>query len=421
MQSFILAAAIHLYSGLLHLLRLVAGILAPRIRRLREWEIGQRLRTPYAERDCRNVSTVWVHAASLGEAKLMYRFIEVLRDKHPDDVYVVTAATRSGVDFLTTHKPECIAAVGFLPLDTIGLMEGMLHRFGIHRVWLAETELWPSMLWICRRAGVPVGVFNGRIEESSFVWFRRFGWILRPLFSWLDPVLAQNPTYAQRFEALGVSSRSLHVVGNIKAQVQVRRPDRSGWRRLRSALSIGEDDIVLTAGCVHPGEGAVIREALSLLAEQGFACRCVVVPRHREAAQKVLEELGSGVLHLRELHTSRTWNRCLVDRYGVMDDMYSMADIAFVGGTFVSVGGHNVWDAARYGIPVLFGPDYHTQKAGCERLKAGGVGFEVADAPGFAQAVVRVLKTQARAFIAAQQAFADELGREGTALHDLVP
>jgi 3-deoxy-D-manno-octulosonic-acid transferase len=104
-----------------------------------------------------------------------------------------------------------------------------------------------------------------------------------------------------------------------------------------------------------------------------------------------------------------------------MDDMYSMADIAFVGGTFVPVGGHNVWDAARYGIPVLFGPDYHTQQAGCERLIRGGVGFEVADAAEFAHTVVRVLRTEARAFIQAQQAFADELGREGTAIHDLVP
>jgi 3-deoxy-D-manno-octulosonic-acid transferase len=101
---------------------------------------------------------------------------------------------------------------------------------------------------------------------------------------------------------------------------------------------------------------------------------------------------------VQETSSVKSWEICLVDKFGVLEDMYMIADAAFVGGTFVSVGGHNVWDAARFGIPVFFGPDFHTQQESCEKLLSAGVGFMAQSAEELATLITGVIKTDTSVF-----------------------
>jgi 3-deoxy-D-manno-octulosonic-acid transferase len=382
----------------------------------------QRLSLPVLRRDgSGEARTVWLHAASLGECKLLCRFVGLLHEKHPDDRYVATATTRTGLEYLREHCPPVVLGVGYLPLDTVGMMKRMLVRCGVERVWLMETELWPSMLWACMRAGVPVGMANARLEERSARRMRALRPFLGPLFSSLDIVLAQDETYAERFRNLGVAQDRVRVAGNLKSRVLVENLDPDARLQMRQRMSLPNDAVVIAAGCVHPGEGSVIREALDLLGRDGMTCRCIVIPRHREAAQAVADELGNGVLRLADTKADGDWTVCVVERYGVLEDMYGVADVAFVGGTFVRVGGHNVWEAARQGIPVLFGPFHHTQQQSCDRLREAMVGFMVSDARSMADTVSHLLGKGRAAFADARDELAARLSREAMAVCSYLP
>ena len=372
------------------------------------WNIRERLGPPqltYNNKNSTGRPVVWIHAASLGESKLLVKFLDILKRKHPEHVYVLTATTSAGVEYLKTVADDRVIARGFLPFDTVGLMKKMVRRYSVCRLWLTETELWPSMLCVCIRENVPVGIVNARMEQKSFSSFRLLRFLSKPMFSALDIVLAQSGAYALRFEKLGVRASAVHIIGNLKNAVDVRRPLLSERNALRAAMSLAAGDFVVTAGCLHAGEGRVLREALDKINIGGRRVKCVAVPRYLGESPSLIKELGPDTLHIREPSSTVSWEICLVDKLGVLEAMYKMADAAFVGGTFVSVGGHNVWDAAQFGIPVFFGPDFHTQRESCEMLLGAGVGFLARSSKELAELITGVAKTDTSGFAAALSRF----------------
>jgi 3-deoxy-D-manno-octulosonic-acid transferase len=394
-----------LYSGTLEFGRLFVLPLAAKMKAVPGWNISERCHLPPCKKNTGDRTRVWIHAASLGESKLLAKFLSILRKKHPSFEYVVTAATRTGVDYLKGLDAEDIFATGFFPLDTIVLMKKMLRVYKISRVWLMETELWPSMMLACMQTGVPVGIANARLEEKSFSSYRRLKTLYGPIFNHLDVVLAQNDAYAARFERLGVAPTALHVIGNLKAIVEIRPPSPKRRQALRHSLAILDGDVVLTAGCVHAGEGRILKKALDILRASGVCLKCIVVPRHLDETAALIRELGPDAVRIDGTTTPTPWKICVIDKMGVLEDMYAISSISFIGGTFVAVGGHNVWDAAQFGIPVLFGPDYHTQRESCEQLLSAGVGFSVASAENLSRQLMTTLTTDAAIFSAAFSTF----------------
>jgi 3-deoxy-D-manno-octulosonic-acid transferase len=277
------------------------------------------------------------------------------------------------------------------------------------------------MLWACFTAGIPVGMANARVEEKSFVNYRRMGPFVRALLRRLDVVMAQNETYAQRFIALGVRPENLHIVGNMKGYIRIQRPAASERVQLRRRMNLSSADIVITAGCVHKGEGAVLHACLDELKRRGRACKCIVVPRYLEESAAIAQELGSLVIRLSECATTAAWECCIVGKLGVLEIMYKIADAAVVGGTFINIGGHNVWEPARFGIPVFFGPSHHEQNASCEKLQVAGVGFNVADAVELAAGLERMLWTDPGKYAGAEALFSEHINRQQSVVEPLIP
>lgn len=421
MSDLAAGCLITLYSSAFETARRIAGPFLGGVGRKKNWDIDKRQSLPRAVRDCGSRSVVWVHAASFGEAKLLLQFLEMLEERNPGDRYVVTAASRSGVEFLERMRRPSVVAAGFMPLDTLPLMRSLLRAFSVTRLWLLETELWPAMLWACYTAGVPVGIANARVEEKSFVNYRRCGPVVRPLLRRLDIVLAQNETYARRFEALGVRREALHVVGNMKGYVQVRRPTDGERLPLRRSLRLAPGDRVVAAGCFHKGEGAVLGACLEELRRRGRICKCIVVPRYLEESAALAEELGGAVARFADTVAVAEWNVCVIEKMGVLEALYRTADAAVVGGTFVDVGGHNLWEAAQFGIPVFFGPSFHSQSSIAEKLLAAGVGFTAAGAEALADGLERTLWTEPQKFAAAAALFAENNNREQHMAGPLIP
>jgi 3-deoxy-D-manno-octulosonic-acid transferase len=418
-QVFVLI--IHLYSIFFEIGHRIAGLLLKKTSEQRGWDIFQRQRPPSPVRDFRNRTVVWIHASSMGEAKLLFKFLEVLELRHPEDLYLVTATTRTGVAFLERNKTPSICGVGYLPFDSMHLMNATINQYGISRVWLLETELWPSMLWTCRRLKIPVGVVNARMEIKSFGRYCKFQKFLEPLFLNFDIILAQSEEYAKRFVSLGVRKEVVHIVGNIKGHIYIKRPSKREWLSLRRAMNLSEDSFVLSAGCVHAGEGKAIRRCIDSLSRKNLHCKVIVVPRYLDEVPAIIDEIGGNVAHFTDITTSRRWDVCVIEKMGILDDIYKVADVAFVGGTFVPVGAHNVWEPARFGIPVFFGPDYHTQIESCEKLLAAGVGFKVQDGDELADEIIKVIRIEPRKFVNAQIQFAEIINKTQSVLEPLIP
>jgi 3-deoxy-D-manno-octulosonic-acid transferase len=386
------------YSAVLELCRFVVVPPLLLTKRSAAWNIRERLGLPQLTNKHTGHPVVWVHAASLGESKLLVKFLDILKKKHPEHVYVLTATTRAGVEYLKTVRDNRVIAAGYFPFDTIRLMNKMVRQFAVSRLWLMETELWPSMMWVCMHRSVPVGMVNARMEKKSFTPFRLMRFLCKPVFCSLDIVLAQSASYASRFEQLGVRPAAVHIIGNLKNAIDVRRPLSTERNALRAAMKIADNDFVVTAGCLHAGEGRIMREALDRINTGGGHVKCIIVPRHLTETPSLMKELGPKTLLVRQTSSTESWEICLVDKFGVLETMYKLADAAFVGGTFVSVGGHNVWDAARFGIPVFFGPDFHTQQESCEKLLSAGVGFLAQSAEELATLITGVIETDTSVF-----------------------
>jgi 3-deoxy-D-manno-octulosonic-acid transferase len=421
MTHFPLRLLIFVYSTFMEAAGILAAFVLRSSRLSRQWNLRERRGVPAPAAGHPATQSVWLHAASLGEAKLLSRFLDILRSKHPGQSYLLTATTRTGVEYLTrTARPD-VAAAGYLPLDSVRLMRSVLSTYRVSRVWILETELWPSMLWACAKAGIPVGLVNARIEEESLVWYRRFAWLLAPLFSHPDVVLAQDQGYADRFARLGVSRLRIRVTGNLKRSAAVHPVSPEERAVLRKKMGLAAGERCITAGCLHPGEGAVIAGALAALRRMSYPVKCIVVPRHLKDGDTLAAELGNGVVRVTDAEAGAGWDVCMVEKMGVMEAMYKIADAAFVGGTFDDTGGHNMWDAAQFGIPVVFGPDFRTQKESGDELIAAGVAFPVDSAEGLATAVASVLRDQAPLFANAQAAFAAKISASNHAIEDLIP
>ena len=421
MTTIAFLAFIYIYNFLFEIALIPLVPLLRRFPFARPWHIMERSAGPLPQRSTKGKDVVWIHAASLGEAKLLIRFLYLLRQKHPHQLYVLTATTATGVDHLRSFTHDAVVGAGFMPFDTIGRMKKMIGAFGVSRVWLMETELWPAMIKVCMQKKIPIGIVNGRMEEKSLSSYRRFSALFFPLFSGVDIVLAQSDAYAARFEKCGIARSRIYVTGNLKGCVTIKRPAAEERLRLRKELNLDANEFVLTAGCIHPGEGTVLRQAMDLCAARDFPVKCIAVPRHLDASCLIAEELGAKTLVLKSTAASQPWDICLIEKVGILESMYKIADAAFIGGTFVDVGGHNMWDAAQFGIPLFFGPDYHTQVESSRTLVNAGVAFQARTAQALANAVISVCRDNAGQFSASLAVFMDAFNANHLNLETILP
>jgi len=313
---------------------------------------------------------VWVHGVSVGEVKAAVPLVESLRRKFPELLVRISATTPTGAKVARKIFGE--DRVFLFPLDFGGFPGRSLDRVRPICLILVELELWPNILLAAEKRGVPVAVVNGRISERSFKGYR-FVHRLLPQLDRIDVFCVQNRTYADRLERLGVAEDRILITGNLKYDgleipADPPAPDPEFWR----VLGIREGETILVCGSIHPGEELPLaRAALALERRSKARFRLILVPRHPEKSPGILrrlrrvlrKETGSGSQHRVRRWTERrptetlppgTW--LLLDTIGDLARAYSLADLVFVGGSFVHHGGQNMLEPVALHKPTLFGP-----------------------------------------------------------------
>jgi 3-deoxy-D-manno-octulosonic-acid transferase len=301
-------------------------------------------------------NSIWIHAVSVGEVLAVSRLIAELRSAYPETQIFISTTTATGQALARERFGE--ARCFFMPLDFGFAVRAYLRALRPRLLLLAETEFWPNLLHLANRHGAAVAIVNARISDRSFPRYRRFGWFFRRVLSNATLFLAQTSADADRLRAIGARTERVQVSGNLKFDVRLSAPSQIA-QELRSA--IGKDSPVIVCGSTAEGEEEPVVEAFKQVQRQFPSAVMVLAPRHPERFDKVAGLIStSGIAFLRR--SSWTAARTisgdifLLDSVGELASLYALADIAFVGGSLVPTGGHNILEPAQYGAAIVVGP-----------------------------------------------------------------
>ncbi len=337
------------------------------------------VRGPYA---------LWVHAVSVGEVQAAAPLVRRLRELAPEAPILVTTTTPTGSDRVRTALAGQVDHC-YLPYDLPPLVGAFLARARPAGALFVETELWPNYLAACRRRGVPCVLANARLSERSARGYRRLGPLTRGMLGALAAVAAQTREDARRLAELGVPRERLEVTGSVKFDLRLPASLREQAQVLRRSLGVDRD--VWIAASTHEGEDEMVLDAFEALRGRHPEALLVLVPRHPERFSRV-----AALARRRELATAlRTgepgeWEEAQVlvgDTMGELPLLYAAADVAFVGGSLVPVGGHNLLEPAALGLPVVMGPHLHNFAEIGRLLRERGGATVVEDSAGLARVV----------------------------------
>jgi 3-deoxy-D-manno-octulosonic-acid transferase len=325
--------------------------------------------------------SIWIHAVSLGEVTAAAPLVHALRTRHPEIPLILTTATPTGRARAQALFGDTIA-VRFLPYDTPGSMRRFLSRVRPRLAIIMETELWPNLFDQCRRRGVPLLLANARLSVKSVARYQRFGALFRDVFSGDTFVAAQSAADAERFIAIGAERSRTRVVGNLKFDRMVDSDLVERGCELRSVYWGARP--VWIAGSTHAGEEELALTAHAALQPEVHGALLLLVPRHPERFQAVADLLSRRGFRFERRsshHAARPETQVLlVDTVGELAMLYASADVAFVGGSLVPVGGHNLLEPAALSVPVITGPYQSNAKEIAQLLLREGGAAQVADA-----------------------------------------
>jgi len=326
---------------------------------------------------------VWLHAVSVGEVQACAPLVSALRQRHPQLPLTVTTFTPTGAGRARTLYGE-LAEVRYLPFDLPGAVRRFLGRIEPRLAVIFETELWPNLYRECGRRRIPLVLASARLSPRSLGRYRRLGALFRATLAQAAVVAAQAPADAERFRALGADPASTHVTGNIKFDFELPPDIVARGARLRAEYARGR--ALWVAGSTHGGgEEQAVLEAHRQVRAAHPGTLLVLAPRHpprfNEVAQ-LLETAGVSFVRRSTADAGSGADRAvlLLDSLGELLGFYAAADVAFVGGSLVPIGGHNLLEPAALGVPVLTGPHTFNSEQIAQLLIARGAAEVVHDA-----------------------------------------
>lgn len=334
---------------------------------------------------------LWFHAVSVGEAEAAFPLVRAMAQRLPESPILVTTTTPTGSARVRAVLGETVTHI-YLPYDLPGPVTRFLQTFKPRLAVIMETEIWPNLYRACAVRGVPLAIVNARLSQRSVKGYKRLGSFTRDTLACARLIAAQSEADAGRFLEVGADPDAVKVAGNIKYDMELPADYRQQAHALRESL-FGARPVWIAAS-THEGEEALILQAHVQLRAAHPGLLLVLVPRHPPRFEPVAALCLAQDLRLARRSAGESGQSAdvfLADTLGELRLFYGAADLAFVGGSLVPVGGHNVLEPALAGVPVLFGPHmFNFAEAGRLLLEAGGA-VQVRDAEELAAQADRLL------------------------------
>ncbi len=327
---------------------------------------------------------IWIHAVSVGETQAVEPLVRRLLKGHPALPITITTTTPTGSSRVRSLFGDQVFHVYF-PYDIPFALEFFLNKVRPSLLLMVETEIWPNLLRQTRRRGIRTLLANARLSERSARGYRRFGGFTREVFGDIDRIAAQNEGDARRFRELGVAAEQIQVTGSIKFDQAFPASMQERAELLKLSWA-GRP--AWAAASTHEGEEAAVIAAHQRLLRSLPEALLVLAPRHPERFDRVAAMVERAGLGLARRGTGDAITAgaqvLLCDTIGELPLLLAAVDAAFIGGSLVEVGGHNMLEASVCAIPVAFGP--HTFNFGVisELLVERNAAQRVSDAQSLA-------------------------------------
>ncbi len=311
---------------------------------------------------------IWIHSVSMGETRAIVPLFHQIRSSYPHTQIVISTTTETGQAEAKKSMPE--AACHFLlPFDFSWCMRRLVTKIQPTRLILSEGDLWYHLLFFAKAQGASIALVNGKISERSCRGFSLIPWFSSRLLSLIGLFCLQSQRHFERFASLHVPKEKLHITGNLKLDTPLSQP-----------LSQNRPSPpVLVIGSTHAPEEELLIPLLKALSEKLPSLTVFLVPRHPERFNAVAELLDEAQIPYSRFSTQIPARLILVDKMGILNDLYPIATLALVGGSYTpDVGGHNIFEPVQFGVPVLFGPHMHAQLDLKELILSAKAGLQVA-------------------------------------------
>ena len=358
--------------------------------------ISERLgMSDYAETD------IWVHAVSVGEVLASLPFIKRLKKEFPSKRIVLTTTTYTGQKIAQDRFPEA-DRVMYMPLDTNLCIKRVVNSLRPELFISAETELWPALFHELKQAGSRIVILNGRISNASYKGYMRISFIMRKILANVDFFYMQTKEDEKKIIEIGADSGRVGVMGNFKFDIEVDDDATPSWQKNIKGN-------ILLAASTHKGEEEIVLDAFEAVkqsADKNFPAsdlKLIIAPRHPERFDEV-----AGIIEKRNLQYIRRSGLdsihnedempaiILLDSMGELSRLFSSAAIAFIGGSLVPTGGHNILEPAYYSKPIIFGPHMDNFPIARDFLSSSAA-LEVKDSSDISEAVIKLLNDNDRA------------------------
>ena len=347
---------------------------------------------------------VWIHAVSLGEMRAAVNFIDLLQSEYGKKIYL-SATTKTGFDFADNlYKNNGNVLTFYFPYDFLFSARSILKLIKPSLFISVETEIWPNLFNILNKKNIPIALINARISEKSYKNYSRFKFFFGYIFKKIDAVLCISDIYCERFASLGVKKENMRRTGNMKFDIDasiiaadINKKTAILKKFIEHKTNNSEHAKIIAAGSTHKGEEEIIADSVIKLSKLNDKNKIFlfVAPRHPERFDEVYKLLNNylpeiQLYKLSTIYSSKDNNSyglsenkivvVLVDIMGQLLTVYGICGAAFVGGSLVSAGGHNLLEPLVFGKPVIFGRNVQNFSEAAEEIIKNSAGRQI-DSP----------------------------------------
>lgn len=370
-----------------------------------------------------NGNLIWIHAASVGEVKALGPLVDAIKSYNPSYKIILSNTTKTGKK-QAERSLKNVDGFIFAPVDLPWVVQHVMKTLKPKILILIETELWPNMIRKAKENRSVVSLVNGRISPRSYKRYLYFKPLCQAVLEYVDLFCMQTEEDVNRIKTIGAHPDKIVITGNLKFEAFL-------WQKLekrftKESLKLPPDLRLLVAGSTRPGEEEIILESYRKLKEQFPNLLLILAPRHLKRLRSIEELLTQRRFSyvrksrwLKKTDQSRIPQVLILDSMGELAELYGLADLAFVGGSLVPLGGHNPLEPAIYGVPVLFGPHVEHFRKAADILIEAQAAVQVKNSQEFADSALKFLNNNREPNILAQKVKTAIQANSGTAQNSI--
>ncbi len=303
-------------------------------------------------------NSLWLHAVSVGEVLSLQNLILRLKQKHPDWAIYFSTLTNTGMR-VAREKLASVDQIFFIPLDFPFIVRKFFNTLQPKLFILAESEFWPILLKEAKRKTKGVLLINGRISHRSFRRYLRFRFLARKILENIDLFLMQTEDDKERLEKMGMHPENVRAVSNLKSEIELPLLNDGELAQIKKELGISSKKKIIVAGSTRKGEEIKLLKAFEKARGVRENLSLILAPRHPERFEEVVRTCLNYPFQVKrrtQISAESEWDILVLDTLGELAQIYALGDLAFIGGSLVPWGGHNLLEPAFYRKPIFFGP-----------------------------------------------------------------